>query len=89
MQCIEYRSDLQCTGDIAKETSTSWATKDGSQTFYAVEGYGRCVSWCIGEPGAISFNYILDGGTATCQCLRNIFRLAFEFQSLKLCSKDR
>ena len=74
-ECITYRSNLQCNGDIIAEFPTS-PTKTSSHTFQAPEGYGRCASVCIGVVGAIAFNWISKGAPgengSTCKCLRTV-----------------
>ena len=84
VECIDYRSNLQCTGDIIWETSTASPTETLSPTYQAPEGYGSCASVCIGNgvgDGAIAFNWINYGNSKSkCQCLRkvsNISRLQY------------
>ena len=72
-QCIDYRNSVQCDGDIVSETSEQ-ATTEKSATYQSPEGYGKCASRCIGIPGAVSFNWIINSdGSATCECLRKVF----------------
>lgn len=75
-QCIDYRSNLQCTGDIITVTGNepAAATTETSPTYQSPEGYGICASSCIGTPGAVSFNWKLNNdGSVVCQCLRKVF----------------
>ena len=70
--CIDYRSDLVCSGDIVTE-QTLPVTTENEATLQTTEGYGMCASLCIGTPGAISFNWVLKGSSGKCTCLRKVF----------------
>ena len=87
--CIDYRNNLQCTGDVKKGVVNSsthlmlLATTDSTPTYQSAEGYGQCASWCIGTPDVVSFNWILyPNGAVTCQCLRKVFDRRFFLKSV-------
>ena len=88
--CIEFRNNLQCTGDIAWQTSTESPTLSYTPTLQSPEGYGRCASACIGIEGVIAFNWINRGYlVSTCECLRMVskfldYQLLFFFQKTML-----
>ena len=71
VECITYRSNLECNGDIVADYNTK-ATSTSSPTFQSPEGYGRCASACIGVVGAIAFNWVRTGDAATCKCLSKV-----------------
>lgn len=72
-ECIVYRENLRCTGDIIWETPSTSPTLTSSPTYQTPEGYGRCASVCIGIDGAIAFNWINKGSAqSTCECLRMV-----------------
>lgn len=72
--CIEYRTNLQCIGDIVWQTSEASSTLSYTPTFQSPEGYGRCASSCISLEGVVAFNWINRGiGLSTCECLRMVF----------------
>ena len=70
--CIDYRSDVACSGELIRRKSIPLTT-DEDATLQTDEGYGRCASWCIGTPGAISFNWSVRGSEGYCGCYRNVF----------------
>lgn len=71
--CIEFRNNLQCTGDIAWQHSQASPTVSYRPTLQSPEGYGRCASTCIAIEGVIAFNWINRGfNAATCECLRMV-----------------
>ena len=59
--CIDYRTDTHCSGALILRTTFSPSPNGPSYTAYeAVGGYNRCASLCIGIPGCVSFNWVLN-----------------------------
>ena len=76
---IHYRSNVQCTGDIAWETLAADPTMPLESTFQSSDGYGRCVSRCLGKTGVIAFNWVNRGSsTSICQCLRMVAKSLYQ-----------
>ena len=69
--CIDYRSDVACSGESINRKYIPLTTENDA-TLQTKEGYGRCASWCIGTPGAVSFNWSVTGTRGQCECLRNV-----------------
>ena len=79
--CIDYRSDLICSGNIVTE-QTLPVTTENEATLQTTEGYGMCASLCIGTPGVVSFNWVLKGSSGKCTCLRNGFIELWNYHKL-------
>jgi len=72
--CIDYRKDYHCSGDLIQQTTIEPSPNGPSDTEYeAIGGYGVCASLCIGVPGCVSFNWILnDSGSGSCELYSSV-----------------
>ena len=59
--CINFRTDSLCDGILIQRTAIQPSPNGPSPNEYeAVGEYGVCASLCIGVPGCVSFNWIVE-----------------------------
>ena len=66
VQCMDYRDNLKCSGDIAHSFTVDAASYVSIKP--VTEGYKRCGLRCLSEPDVVAFNWVHDT-TFTCECL--------------------
>ena len=58
VQCIDYRANIHCSGDIIEQFYLDRAIYQDIEP--TESDFERCGNQCLSTPGATSFNWLID-----------------------------